>query len=102
MTQLEQLFKETTDLLPSPYSPLNQFLADITAKPGFGFPRKAWVQLNCFHTVVGHFASKVFKMGLADSNFCKCGLTQCAKHVLQQCTILHAYPVISMMFPTQH
>jgi len=39
-------------------------------------PRKAWVRLNRHRISVGHFRSCLFKLGMASSATCECGLEE--------------------------
>jgi len=59
-----------------------------TTLPGHHLPRRAWIQLNRLRTGVGCFASNMRRMGLANTNICKCRSIQTAQHVLEQCPIL--------------
>ena len=63
-----------------------------TNTPGMTFPRRAWVRLNRFRTVVGRFRSCLYKWGMASSAAYECGTEQTVNHVVLHCPI-HQTPM---------
>ena len=72
-------------------SRVRAFIRRVSSRPlKMGLPRTSWVTLNRLRTGIGRFHSSMYKLSLASSLNCECGVTkQTADHVISSCLIHH-------------